>query len=266
MPGGFRRSKALWDETRRPHQSLREKIQALLTVVLYEIQPIRFSETDWKLLISIPTGILRGLYAFLKFLPGLARALFHFGKDRKLTLAGVVVYYYAVRWVHRILDAGPIVIICTCLVTIFTIGLNDEEQTNGLSAYSVFNRGFEKLMGSVDTDALLAQHLGLGPGAVLPVGPAEAAAPAPDARNQQQGRIDEPDQNNNEQRPPPNNNNNNQARKSGKKARRRNLEQRREIQRQRDAAVEMGMQGGENQEEMMAMQRLIEGQIENNNN
>ena len=51
----------------------------------------------------------------------------------------------------------------TLLVVIFTFGLSDEKQ-EGLSAYSIFNRGFEKLMGSVDADSLLAQHVGGGLG------------------------------------------------------------------------------------------------------
>ena len=65
------------------------------------------------------------------------------------------------------------VIIITSLIAIFTIGLGDEssenensEQTqqNRISAYSVFNRGFQRLLGSVDADALLAQHVGGGIG------------------------------------------------------------------------------------------------------
>ena len=61
------------------------------------------------------------------------------------------------------------VIIITSLIAIFTIGLGDEsennsEQQNRISTYSVFNRGFQRLLGSVDADALLAQHVGGGIG------------------------------------------------------------------------------------------------------
>ena len=58
--------------------------------------------------------------------------------------------------------------IITSLVTIFTVGLgddNDDENKDGenrLSAYSVFNRGFQRMLGSVDADSLLAQHVGGG--------------------------------------------------------------------------------------------------------
>jgi hypothetical protein len=284
MPIGFHRSRALWDETKRPQPSVSSWAYALLSAILYELQPIRFSEINWSRLISTARGSVKGLWYALSCLPGLVRVLMKLAWQRKWMVAGVVAYYFAVRWIHDLLEAGPIVLMFTSLIAIFTIGLSDDiGNQDGLSAYSVFNRGFERLMGSVDAEALLAQHIGLPPGAVIPIAPAEAPQRRQPVPRRDQRRIGEEenndhqndDNNDAEQPPPPNNNNdaeqplppnNNRARKSGKKARRRNLEQRREIQRQRDAAMTMGMQGGDTQEEMRVMQRLIEEQIENENN
>ena len=180
------------------------------------------------------------------------------------------------RPIDRTLEAGPIVLIMTLLVVIFTIGLSDEKQ-EGLSAYSIFNRGFEKLMGSVDADSLLAQHVGggLGGGGVMhhheqrdndnanPNGRRQEARPQRIARadpdNSQIDNNDQDDGVDNERDDNPQNNN--RARKSGKKARRRDLQQRRDLREQREAALQMGLDGTEGPQEMMAMQRLIEEQI-----
>ena len=285
MPPAYRRSRVIWDQTtRNDHETVSSWILAWIRAILYELQPVRFAEIDWKYFTRTFNGIAQaGLYC-LKCLPTIIRVLAMFVRKQKFLVLSLVLYAYAVRWIHETLDAGPIVLILTTLVLIFTIGLsdnnnNDNNNEERLSAYSVFNRGFERLLGSVDAESLLAQHVGMGPGAVLPVVPQHEqrqqqqqqqrlARRNPQPNPELQQDLDNQQQNNNN-----NNNNNNRSRKSGKKARRRNLEQRREIQRQRDAAVALGLQqdgGGEGwdetQEEMMAMQRLIEEQIENNNN
>ncbi|CAJ1950492.1 unnamed protein product [Cylindrotheca closterium] len=281
MPAGFRRSRALWDETKRIDHTTSSRLYATVCAILYELQPIRFSHVNWlrmvKTTFKIVRQILRGI---ISYLPGVLLALAKFLWQRKLGCLGVVAYYFAVRWIHEFLEAGPMVLMFTALIGIFTIGLSDnDENREGLSAYSVFNRGFERLLGSVDAEALLAQHVGMGPGAALPVGVADDNAPPPMARRRQQHRAAapriEPQRNNNNNN---NNNNddddngeqddqadaqprNNQARRSGKKARRRNLEQRRDRQRQREAAMALGMQGAETEQEMVEIQRLIENQI-----
>ena len=189
----------------------------------------------------------------------------------------------------RLLDAGPLVLIVTALVTIFTVGLG-ERADGELSAYSVFNRGFQRLMGSVDVEALVNQHVGggmmMGGGMPEPMGdgpPEENRGAGRRGNNHQQhnnarlndnnvarreGANDEGEQsddddddnnidrNNGQQRQ--------QARRSGKKARRRNQEERQDQRRQREVARAMGLDGTGGQEEAMAMQRLIEEQIANN--
>eukprot|EP00980_Cylindrotheca_fusiformis_P020036 scaffold7131_cov136-Cylindrotheca_fusiformis.AAC.1 len=283
MPHGFRRSRALWDETKRPQLNASSRAYALLCAILYELQPIRFSAINWSRFRSTAKQIAEGSWFAISCLPGLIRTLAKHAWQRKGIVAGVLLYYLAVRWIHDVLEAGPIVLIVTSLVAIFTVGLSDDSDNDDrLSAYSVFNRGFERLMGTVDADALVAQHVGLGQAAALnPGGAMHGLEPAGEAPRPQQPvrrrnnnrRIEEEENNdlqddtNNAEPPPRNNNNNNsRARKSGKKARRRNLEQRREIRQQREAAMAMGAQGGETEEEVMAMQRLIEQQLENRNN
>lgn len=154
----------------------------------------------------------------------------------------------------RALDAGPLVLIISALVAIFTIGLGNNESRDGISAYSVFNRGFQSIMGSVDVEALVQQHVGgaMGVGAMGLAGADDRRNEAPVRRHPMPARIvDEEDER--AVRPQP--------RKSGKKARRGNLEQRRELQRQRQAAIAMGFGGDGGHEEQLAMQQILEEQI-----
>jgi hypothetical protein len=317
-PAGFKRSRALWDETSRSQETVLGTLRVWFRAIAYELQPVRFNyQANQRQLKNLLQGILQTLYYVVVSLPGLAKSLFVFVKGRTrrqwMVVGAVLLYYGFVRWIHeyviikrresvwfwifciylhlplppflhvfRILDAGPLVVILTSLVAIFTVGLGDENSNNGLSAYSVFNRGFERLMGSVDVDSLLAQHVGMGMGAGGAAmmrfqgndndnddpPPARARRPPP-ARNNE-------DNNHNPQNDSDSDNDDdagngpllpadNRARKSGKKARRRNLEQRREIRRQREAAMELGVQGVEGPDEMIAMQRLLEEQIVNEN-
>lgn len=167
------------------------------------------------------------------------------------------------------MEAGPLVIITTCLALIFTIGLGDNEDRDGLSAYAVFNRGFERLLGSVDVEALMAQHVGImgagGGGGMMGAVPVEDREHGAAGRRRQRPHRNREgaDQQNDTERHDDNGvPNNNRARKSGKKARRRDLAQRREIQNQRQAAAALGMRMGDDAiEEQVAMQRLIEEQI-----
>jgi uncharacterized membrane protein YccC len=178
-----------------------------------------------------------------------------------------------------------LVVILTALGLIFTIGLGDNRDQGGLSAYSVFNRGFQRLLGEVDADALLQQHVGGGMAmaaagiGVMPPPLVHDEEGPPPARNhprarraaaaaaiQQHNDNDDPNNNNaDEENNDDGNNQPGQSRKSGKKARRRNLEERRELQRQRQAAIDMGFEGGDHAE-AMAMQRLLEEQFEAVNN
>lgn len=184
-------------------------------------------------------------------------------------------------YINRLLDAGPMLVILTSLVAIFTFGLGDNENPDGISAYSVFNRGFQRILGSVDAEALLAQHLGggfvggmagmAGIGGGIPEQedhrPRAAAVARPRrpqaVEDEDEGGSDSDDDDDNQD----DDNNNGQgntrggARKSGKKARRRNQEQRQELRRQRDAARALGLHGDGDPDDQVAMQRLIEQHV-----
>ena len=201
-------------------------------------------------------------------------------------VSGALMYYVAVRWIHYALDAGPLVLIVTALVGIFTIGLGDEGNADGISAYSVFNRGFQRLLGTVEAEELVAQQMGGGMrlnfqqqqrgnrNFVEPQPPparqrrAAAQQLEEEAIGNDEGRGNDRDDDgdDDDDGDEPNNNNNDnqlQRRLPGKKARRRNLEQRRELRRQREAALAMGF-GADEQGEALAMQRLLEEQIAEN--
>lgn len=238
---------------------------------MYEIQPIRFSKTQPLHILQQLKNVLSTVVVVIRSIPKVVVTVFTFLRSLEsrhwMLLGGMVLYYYFVRWMHDLLEAGPLVIITTCLALIFTIGLGDNDDRDGLSAYAVFNRGFERLLGSVDVEALMAQHVGIagggGGGGMMGAVPIDDHEHAGGRRRQRPPRVQEGvvDQRNDTERndgAP----NNNRARKSGKKARRRDLAQRREIQNQRQAAAALGMQmGNDALEEQVAMQRLIEEQI-----
>jgi len=310
---GLKRSRALWDKARESHNintttetdhnnALLRSARHLLHIVTsyaraigYELQPFRWSVVvkqqwpQWKRQLTqmVRTGCTETL-------PGMVEwwrkqqphvALTNLTRRHYLYLALAVAYYAAVRWIHATLEAGPMVMIVTALVLIFTVGLGDEDRDDDtLSAYAVFNRGFQRLLGTVDQDDLMRQHLGGGGavGALLGAGGGggmgrniendddnEWAARQPQRRQQQQPRQqrrqanddnDQPEQQppppaQDEARPPP------PRRARGKKARRGNLEQRRERRRQREAAAQMGFHGNGNADEDPALQHLLEEQI-----
>eukprot|EP00566_Odontella_aurita_P026437 CAMPEP_0113577728 /NCGR_PEP_ID=MMETSP0015_2-20120614/29049_1 /TAXON_ID=2838 /ORGANISM="Odontella" /LENGTH=185 /DNA_ID=CAMNT_0000481379 /DNA_START=449 /DNA_END=1009 /DNA_ORIENTATION=- /assembly_acc=CAM_ASM_000160 len=161
------------------------------------------------------------------------------------------------------------VVIVSALVAILTIGLGDDgANSDGVSAYSVFNRGFQRLMGSVDVEALVAQHVGggLAMQGIAMQQPAEenravvgqnqamgAGARNGDGENMPANVDVVEGQNQEEQQQL-------RARRSRKKSRRRNLEARREMQRQRQAAAAMGFAGDDGEADLAAMNRLIEDQ------
>lgn len=261
----MRRSRALWDEARRPDAPR----MALLQAILYELQPVRFSTID----LLYPTRTLGGIWSgFVSFisvaLPSIMRETHRLVRNSLprhwMAVLAAVAYYYLVRYVHQILDAGPLLVIATAIVVIFTVGLGDTATRDGMSAYSVFNRGFQRMLGELDSEALVQQHVG---GAMGFVGMGVMAQPnevqheelAAAARAEPQNG-DEGD--NVEEEAPPERG---IARKSGKKMRRRNLEQRRELQRQREMTMAMGFGEEGDHEEMVAIQRLIEQEIAANN-
>ncbi|GKY92558.1 hypothetical protein MPSEU_000226000 [Mayamaea pseudoterrestris] len=241
-------SRELWDQANTSHG-------ALARAILYELQPFRLRELhQWCARMQ---GIAIALVAGCKRL--LLNSYHWMRNDLSLwhvkVFAGVLLYYCFVRLVHAHLDAGPVVLIVTVLALIFTIGLNDEKDPQRqMSAYHVFNRGMQRMMGDVDAEQLLAQHVGgvfYHNGGVNRHDNHEHDDVRAAFRNQPAAAPVENVEEHNAAAPPQGT-----ARRSRKKAR---GEQRRDIQRQREAAAAID----EDDENAVAVQRLIEEQIRN---
>jgi hypothetical protein len=104
-PAGFKRSRAIWDETRREHSSRIELIRAWISAICYELQPIRLSDANKRqLVLGVKSSFLFLIYV-IKSIPHLCKVLFVFLKSRSrrwwFILGGVVVYYYFIRWIHE---------------------------------------------------------------------------------------------------------------------------------------------------------------------
>ena len=184
-PGGFQRSRALWNNCRTTNYHYDENSSTsstygflcwsrtiksrYLRAILYEIQPVRYSILvsnfgDSYLFIShvCSNTIIRGRSWVPRIGNETINTIRSLTWDQWKWTIAIALYYVFIRWVHETLDAGPVVLILTALTIIFTVGLSDQANMDGLSAYSVFNKGFQKIMGSIDADDLLQQHLGGG--------------------------------------------------------------------------------------------------------
>ena len=288
-------SRAIWNDVRRAKGVVN---MALLKAILYELQPIDLMHSELNLI-----GFLKKVIRYIKSTYEFGREriplVLNFVKSRSqkewALLVGAIVYWKIVVFLHKSLEAGPSVIIITILIGIFTVGLGDHDSSgNGnegrLSAYSVFNRGFQNIMGGVDADALINQHVG---GGFVVNNNRDDLNNADDdddhdqdrgnrARRQQQAahrqrQVQQRQRQQQEQQDDNDGNQTNRARKSNKKSRRkRNIELRREMQQQRDAALAMGFTGGDDvgaagnghvnlnlqQQDRIAMNRLVEQQIQ----
>jgi len=282
------KSRLIWDQTRRPHATYVTWIRA----ILYELQPFRISTLNqypwntniiiWRKTFYQTIKVLR--YTGSLMLEGIIKiGTFIWNnwkwKDYSKYIILPLVYVALLVYLDRLLAAGPIIIIVTLLTLIFSIGLSDEKQNNndGTSAYSVFNRGFQRLLGSVDVESLVAQHVGGG-------GMLAFQAQQQQQQQQQQQMVQERHNRQNQNReqmravaavhendeegeevnegppPPLQQQRRNESRKSGKKARRRNLEERRDRQRQRERARELGFVDGNDLNEGWMVDELNENE------
>jgi hypothetical protein len=261
-----RTSRALWNAA--PHS-----YTATLRAMLYELQPIRwqtieFQKTSWLLLtVNDACSIVRQIAVWLVngtvwIVGSLLRLLRSTSRKHIFVLVGITVYYFVVRLLHEWLEAGPVVLILTALILIFTVGLQDApvagQGQRQLSAYHIFNRGMERMMGTMDAEHLLQQYVGGGGmGMGMPI-------LQRNHRHEELVVIEEDDDDDENERDDPqhdNDNNNHQMarhhhhRRSRKKSR---GDQRREIQRQRDAAMALGL---DQEEDPVVLQRLIDEQL-----
>jgi hypothetical protein len=280
-PIGFQRSRALWEQA-RDNGSGEQGLISLFRAILYELQPVRYSEwSRWAHQITAVTGpcvqwcrrVLHPVALSVRassLVRNVVRFLCKLSLRQWRMFALALAYYLLVRWLHTALDAGPLVLILSALVAIFTIGLSDNND-GSLSAYSVFNKGFQKLLGSIDEEALLQQHVGggmlMGGGMMLPPNNDEREIDERgDADRRRPNDVRPPDHGPDEAIPAaaPQN----RARRTGKKARRDaaahgNLAQRRELQAQRQAARALGLVGDNNELDEAALLRLLDREGEN---
>lgn len=83
----------------------------------------------------------------------------------KSAIVLVVLWAYRrlLMYLHDLLSIGPIVLILTLLLLLFTIGLGEDTGMAGTgipSAYSVFNRGMRRILGTIDGEELARQYAG----------------------------------------------------------------------------------------------------------
>ena len=168
---------------------------SLLRAIAYEIQPFRIkpalhsikrfisneNDENGATLKQIFTTIIERLTSMLYFIQKLLQLLNQ--QIKKFNLQSTIqfvstykssitkstfllfalrLYYKALLYLHDLLHIGPVLIICTLLVLLYTIGLGDNTgaQSGIPSAYSVFNRGMRRIMGTVDGEELARQYAG----------------------------------------------------------------------------------------------------------
>lgn len=161
--------------------------KALIQAVLYEIQPFRIKpyyrrlaiflrkEDGLRQVASTITNktifIFGSILQICRFLYNLLRQYCTIESIQKhkltigkasLILIGLKLYHRTLIYLHELLHAGPILIIMTLFLLLYTIGLGENTgASSGIpSAYSVFNRGMRRILGTVDAEELARQYAG----------------------------------------------------------------------------------------------------------
>ena len=161
--------------------------KALIQAILYEIQPFRMKPCYNRFIIFVreedglrhvlttsankTIHILVSMQKLCRFLYNLIRPYCTIQSIQQhkhtigkaiLTLIGLKLYHRTLLYLHELLHAGPILIILTLFLLLYTIGLGDNTgASSGVpSAYSVFNRGMRRILGTVDAEELARQYAG----------------------------------------------------------------------------------------------------------
>lgn len=161
--------------------------KALIQAVLYEIQPFRIKPCYHRLMIFLreEDGLRQVLSTCVKktihilgSIQNICRVIYNLlqqycniqsiqqnkrtiGKAI-LIMIGLKLYHRTLLYLHELLHVGPILIILTLFILLYTIGLGDNTgASSGVpSAYSVFNRGMRRILGTVDAEELARQYAG----------------------------------------------------------------------------------------------------------
>ena len=172
--------------------------QSLINAILYEIQPFRIKPTFRRMRTFLleEDGFKRSLVSCVERIKSLSvlilqcvNYLYQFARNLSyesirqffqsnlfryslLTCFGLYVYGRILIYMHDWLHAGPMVFLLTLIVLLYTIGLGDNTgATSGVpSAYSVFNRGVQRLLGQDDAETLANQFVHAAAGRGLNAG------------------------------------------------------------------------------------------------
>ena len=166
MTGRSYPSHDLWDRSRHPHATLKEKIAPYL----YEMQPFRASTIDvrkvasvlWKSASAIALIVRELLLLLVTFIRSVAWVKLL--RKHVIVVCLVVLYFPVLAYLELSLGIGSLVVSMTVLTLIFTVGLSKSKEPRsklGLhSAYSVFNDGCQALLGSLDGETFARQFAG----------------------------------------------------------------------------------------------------------
>ena len=134
-PAGFKRSRALWDETRRSHKTTWDAVTAWRDAILYELQPFRFSKSSQQQVLEVVRSIYRGTKIAIQNTPGFLRSIWRFLKSRTrqqwMIVAAIVAYYYLVRWMHEYVFSNETGLVFVWLLTFSTSDVSLEFWTLG---------------------------------------------------------------------------------------------------------------------------------------
>ena len=99
MPPGFKRSRAIWDETK--HGGMRAWVNA----ICYELQPIRLSKSTREEAVATLLSIGKTIVSLILAIPSSGKSILKFLSRRTLRqwmiIGAVFVYYWFVRFVHE---------------------------------------------------------------------------------------------------------------------------------------------------------------------
>lgn len=192
-----------------------DKLLLLIKSLLYELQPIRYVDVVyyWKELSVLLKFIFQLIHEYI--IKNIVNLIITFMKD-PTTIAKYIREYYSVAiwlivwYIFVIIEFGQLFFILSIFALIF---LNLGERRKGeMSAYSVFNKGFMKLLGTTTAEQFENE--------ILHRNPINDNNNDDDHDNEDNDELDNNNNNNNNPRQPAQ-----QARKKGKKARR-NYEER----------------------------------------
>lgn len=99
MPAGFKRSRALWDETKNGG------IPAWINAICYELQPMRLSKSSKEEALATLLSLVHFTFSVIKGILPLCKSILSFISQLSLRhwmVVGVIFgYYWLVRWIHE---------------------------------------------------------------------------------------------------------------------------------------------------------------------